>query len=172
MSLYSRLVCLITLLAAIATAATAGPISSCVPNAQQLFTCNLFETNADGVFSEDPERVPVGNTVGLGFVVFLEPGIDPTVPANQANVGNWSDVLSFTQSSNQFFVQLFSDPFSVELVRLITAAGAEYFAEAETDPTVFIGGSGNTYNIFSQSAVDTDVPEPGSATLLIVGGPC
>ena len=169
MSLYFRLVCSMALLATIAAAAPAGPVSSCAPNAAQLFTCNLYETDANGNFTENPAPVMVGNAVGLGFVVFLEPGIDPNLAANQADVNNWSDVLSFTFSNNQFFVQLFSDPFQPALIQSINASGAEFLSESAEDPTVFIGGSGNTYNIFSQSAADTDVPEPGSATLLVAG---
>lgn len=168
MSFHFRLVCAMAFLAAIAMAAPA-PVSSCALNTQQLFTCNLFETNSEGGFTEDPGPVLIGNTVGVGYVVFLEPGIDPTLSTNQANVSNWSDALNFTQNNGSFFVQLYSDPFSVDLVHSITAAGAEFFAESPEDPTVFIGGSGNTYNIFSQSAVDTDAPEPGSATLLLAG---
>src|SRR5579864_2988198 len=133
MSLHLRLVCLLAFLATIAMAANSSLGSSCAPNAQQLFTCNLFEADANGGFTENPAPVLIGNTVGLGFVVFLEPGIDPAVGANQANVSNWSDVLRFTQNNGSFFVQLYSDPFSVDLVGSITAAGAEFFAESPED---------------------------------------
>lgn len=169
MSLPFRFLCLSAVLVLMATASFAGPISSCEPNANQLFTCNLYETNSDGNFTENPSKVLVGNTIFLGNVILLEPGVDLSVEANRIDPANWSDVVSFTQTSDQFFVQLFSDPFSAEFVRVTLASNPEYLNESVDDPTTFIGGSGNTYNIFSQSAVDTDVPEPGSATLLTAG---
>jgi hypothetical protein len=156
----------------IGSVANAGPISSCANNiGDSGFTCNFFETLANGTPSEISNVVsfPVGQIVSSGYVILLgSPG------ASHADPTQWSDVLNFIDdgggvaSTAQLlsigcicfptFAQVTAAP-NVFLVETQTGTGNDF-----TDSTQFVAGF-NLFNIFSAAPISASAPEPASLTL-------
>lgn len=164
----------------------AAPISSCVVNpGGQSFTCNVFESNANGAPSEISNIFQLTTGVTAGYIVLLEhAGLD------QTNNHNWSDVLHLIDDGGgtpgvATTGQLLSDgcngtldPFSCfPTFAQVNAVPHAFAVQAQTgtgddftDKTVFQSGL-NIYNIFSAAPVNEGevTPEPGTMGLIAAG---
>ena len=149
---------------------SAGPVSACLGHAGDSgFTCNIYETLADGTPSEISNifSFPVGQLVSSGFVVLLEaPGADQTDPTQ------WSDVLHFIDDGAGMSTtgQLLSSGCNCfHTYSQVTGAPSLYMTETQIgtgddflDSTAYVSGF-NTFNIFS--AAPDPTPEPASSAL-------
>jgi|SRR5579872_4429502 len=136
------------------------PLSSCTLNPDGLTqTCNLFEGS-----TETSGPVALISPVTSGFIVLLE-----------SDLITWSDIVWFPDNGQgqSEVVTLFSDPFTfagLPFSRSDVAAGATFVSEVLTDPTIAMVstfGFDDTFQIFSESAVDAEVPEPSTLVLLL-----
>jgi hypothetical protein len=155
------------------------PVSMCgiTDPVANTFACNLYETNAEGLPTETPERIflPVQLDHDVRyFVVFLE---RDTPAGQEKNAAFWSDVLYINLGGD---VELFSDVeggASLAEVRIpigivdVNKAFAEGFADKPTIytpevgfPQIYVDGLGNTYRVYSDN-----IPEPSSLTLVGIG---
>ena len=146
------------------TIASAGQISTCSPNGVGI-TCNIFETDASGNPSEISNAFSLGTSVVPGYVVLLEgAGVD------QTNVANWSDVLTFIDDGNGFAstAQLLSEGCNCfPSFATVTMGGVEFVVETPPQ-TVYSPSGTDVYNIFSDEAGETQIPEPASFGLIAV----
>jgi hypothetical protein len=148
---------------------SAGPVSACVNHVGDSgFTCNIFETLADGTPSEISNifAFPAAQSVVSGYIVLLE-----TPSSSQTDPTQWSDVLHFIDngSGQATSGQLLSSgcncfPTSLQ----VNATAHAFIVEAQTgtgndflDSTAFVAGF-NTFNIFSAAPVS----EPASIGLM------
>jgi hypothetical protein len=164
---------------------SAAPTSSCVANSGGAagFTCNVFESLANGTPSEISNIFQLPNGVTAGFIVLLE---HPN--SLQTDNTQWSDVLHLIDNGQGVATtaQLLSDgcnnsaaPFSCfPTFAQVNAAPNAFIVEVQTgtgddftDKTTF-NASPNTYNIFSGAPVNENevvTPEPASMALLGAG---
>ena len=145
-------------------------LSSCAPTnplSATPFTCNIYETNANGAPSEDTGPIILPGLVGSGFVVLLESGTD-------TSVANWSDIVEFAGNADTSTVELFSDPetgFDPALVTTVLNSGPFFITEDPSGVTpYFSGGTQGTDNdYFIHSNADINVPEPLTLSLFGAG---
>lgn len=150
----------------LASFANAAPISSCTLNTNSGFTCDIFESLANGNASEISNIITLPTGVLGGFAVLFEENVvgDPN------NSSTWSDVLQFTATT----VQLFSRGCNVSpgntscfpTPTVVNAAGHAFIQE--TNPVTVYQAAPNTYNIHSDELNEV-VPEPASMALLGTG---
>jgi hypothetical protein len=150
---------------------SAGPISTCLNNTGDSgFTCNIFETLADGTPSEISNvfSFPTAQLVSAGYVVLME-----TPGGNQSDSTQWSDVLHFIDdgSSTATTGQLLSSGCNCfPTFAVVNAAPNIFLTETQIgtgndflDSTTYAAGF-NVFNIFS--AAPDPIPEPASIGLL------
>jgi len=152
---------------------SAGPVTACQNNTGDSgFTCNIFETLADGTPSEISNvfSFPTGQVVSSGYLVLLEaPG------ATQSDPTQWSDVLHFIDdgsgNTTSTTGQLLSNGCNCfPTFAVVSAAPNLFMTETQVgagddfiDSTPFVTGF-NVFNIFS--AAPDPVPEPATSALL------
>jgi hypothetical protein len=150
---------------------SAGPVSACLNNTGDSgFTCNIFETLADGTPSDISNifSFPTGQVVSSGYIVLLEaPG------ATQSDPTQWSDVLHFiddgsTMSTTGQLLSIGCNCYPTFAV--VSAAPHLFMTEIQVgtgndfiDSTQFVAGF-NVFNIFS--AASDPVPKPATSALL------
>lgn len=161
----------LAVLLCVLSSASAAPVSSCTLNTPNPgFTCDVWESLANGTSSEISNIISLPNAVTVGWVIFYEEGVtgDPN------NLNTWSDVLHFiddgggTGTTMQFFsvgcnvaigdTSCFPDPASI--------VGQANFLNETNPVTVYTSGS-NTYNVHSDEIAE--IPEPGSLAMLGAG---
>jgi hypothetical protein len=152
------------------------PVSSCMINTDSTQTCNLYESDATGNFTERPPAVFLPTAVINEYVILLEFG---TLVSDQNNPLAWSDLVVFTNP----FVRLYSEPFlfgtdTPFTVADVLAATHRFIVEPQnlpvegtnsTVPVVFFKPNGpfqDTFNVFSDAGT---IPEPSSTMLLFAG---
>lgn len=136
-------------------------ISSCTDSTP--FTCNIYETNANGAPSEDTGLIPLPATVSTGWIVLLETGTDQSTT-------NWSDIIQFSNSEITGQVEMWSDPetgFDPALLALVT--NPFFITEDPSGVTSYFSGGtqGVNNDYFFHSDADVTTPEP--LTLSIFG---
>ena len=150
---------------------SAGPVSTCLNNTGDSgFTCNIFETLADGTPSDISNifSFPTGQMVNSGYIVLMEaPG------AIQSDPTQWSDVLHFIDDGSTFATtgRLLSNGCNCfPTFAVVSLAPHLFMTEIQVgtgndfiDSTPYVAGF-NVFNIFS--AAPDPVPEPASSTLL------
>jgi hypothetical protein len=153
--------------------ASAGPVSACLNNTGDSgFTCNIFETLADGTPSDISNifSFPTGQVVSSGYIVLMEaPGgtrSDPT---------QWSDVLHFIDDGTGNTTSITGQLLSIgcncfPTFAVVSAAPNLFMTEIQVgtgndfiDSTTYATGF-NVFNIFS--AASDPVPEPATSALL------
>ena len=150
---------------------SAGPMSACLNHVGDSgFTCNIFETSADGTPSETSNvfSFPTAQSVSAGYVILME-----TPGGDQTDTSQWSDVLHFID-----------DGLTVATTGQLLSSGCNCFpsfAAVNAAPNIFLTetqiGTGNdfldsttysagfnVFNIFS--AAPDPIPEPASSALL------
>jgi hypothetical protein len=144
-------------------AITAGPISSCAPNAGGGITCNIFETDASGNRSEISNAINVGSPVTGGYLVLKE---NPAAP--DSDQSQWSEVLLFAPAGGSAStVQLFSagcntaNPSDRSCLPSLAAVNGDpdsgFVNGTHGGVTVYTSGP-NIYNIFSVEDTAPDRP--------------
>jgi hypothetical protein len=155
----------------IVSSVSAGPISTCANHVGDSgFTCNIYETLADGTPSDASNifSFPTTQSVSAGYIVLMEaPG------GNQADPTQWSDVLHFIDDGvgQATTGQLFSIGCNCyPTYAQVTAVPNLFMLETQVgtgndflDSTPYVAGF-NTFNIFS--AAPDPIPEPASFALL------
>jgi hypothetical protein len=152
---------------------SAGPVSTCLNNTGDSgFTCNIFETLADGTPSDISNvfSFPTSQVVSTGYIVLMEaPG------GLQSDSTQWSDVLHFiddgTGNNTSITGQLLSNGCNCfPTFAVVNAAPNLFMTETQVgtgndfiDSTQFVTGF-NVFNIFS--AAPDPVPEPAASGLL------
>jgi len=142
------------------------------------FTCNFFESLADGTPSDISNIVTLPKPASPGYVILVD-----NQSADLTNPLNWSDVLHFIDDGTglaptaQFlsngcnnpqnaiscfptYNTVISNP-SIFVLETQTGTGNDYTDFTVYAPTV------NTYNLYSAAPVnDAATPEPASVVLL------
>jgi hypothetical protein len=161
-------------LSLMAACANAEP-TRCTPNTSSAgFTCNIFESLANGDPSDVSGIFALPNLVTAGYVILLE-----TAGSLPADNTQWSDVLHFIDNGQGSAItgQLLSAgcnnaaaPFSCfPTFATVNSVPNAFLIEAATGATVFSAGP-NTYNIFMDAgAVTATAPEPASVLLGLSG---
>ena len=149
----------------VASAGESSSISSCAfDNAETtLFTCNIYETDANGSPSEDTGQILLPTKVGGGWVVLLESGTDQST-------SNWGDLVFFSNNADTGIVEMWSNPesgFDPALIALVTSP--IFLTEDASGVTAYFSGGtqGVNNDYFFHSDADERVPEP--ITLSIFG---
>lgn len=154
-----------------------GPESSapsiCAPTnpagALTPFTCNIYETDANGAPSEDTGPILLPGLVSPGVLVLLETGTDQST-------SNWSDIVVFGNNGETSTIEMFSDPeggFDPAFLSSILEGGVDLFLteDASGVTAYFSGGAQGVDNdYFFHSDADTNVvPEPLTLSLFGAG---
>jgi hypothetical protein len=155
--------------------ASAGPISGCISGAGSSFTCNFYETLADGTPSEVSNIVILPNMVTTGYVVLFE-----TPAGSFSDSSTWSDVLAFLGSGATNQAQLWSSGgFTPSFITAVQSSSSiATLVETQTgtgndflDFTTFTAGP-DVYNIYSAAPNVENAPEPASLAFGAVGMVC
>jgi hypothetical protein len=159
-------------LAMMASPAFAGEnsaISSCtpdVPDTTHPFTCNIYETDANGAPTEDTGLIALPDIVGTGWIVLLENGTDQST-------SNWSDIIQFSNNTDTGLVEMWSNPESgFDPALLASVVEPIFLTEDPSGVTAYFSGGtqglDNDY-FFHSDADELGVPEPVTLSLFGAG---
>lgn len=148
---------------------------------------HLCERDSQGNPSETSARVPVPSTATIGYIVLLDCG-DPGNPADQQNVGLWSDVVRVFNApttnspgaTTPKEAQLFSRGAPFPSLSTVLAGNPVFIQETRTgvgdddlDQTIFTDTAGGVeYHIHSAANLAACAPPaqvPESDTLVLFG---
>jgi PEP-CTERM motif len=149
----------------LSVAANAAQVSTCTidnAGAGPGFTCDIYESLADGTPSEISNIITVPNTINTGYLVLFDSPL-----GSLTDQSTWSDVAVFTATTVQFFSVgcnvSQSDTSCFPSVSTVNSNGVG-IVEDPSGTTVWQPGL-NTYNFHS---ADNATPEP--ATMSLFGG--
>lgn len=146
--------------------AFALPVTSCVNNSGAGFTCDIYESLANGTPSEISNLYTLPANVSTGYIVVFE-----NASGTLADLSTWSDVLKFGDGTGALgnTLQLFSGDAVTSALATIVRSSPTGTAIENADSFALYLADPNTYRIHSDNEMGGQVPEPSSLALAGTG---